>query len=234
MKLRYVFSITCLLLPIVSGSAFAAIDLGAAKRALLEATWPELSLSTDLSNLTGPAGEGMRGESQLKEKLLDVNGIWSQCGIRFVARKLRNVSASELGVTLNPKSQDDLGTIHGAAYPKGHENAIPAMIAGAWNFVDAGFGLYMYGIGWAFTREGGALDRLGAMVSSTQIDQSPAGTLLGHELGHALTLGHSSLSDNVMAGGATLTRDQCEQSRRFVQTSLSMMIVNTSLAHVGN
>lgn len=181
-----------------------------------------ITLRLDVRNLTGPADAGRLAASVLRSRVEAANLVWSQCSIRFTPRSARNVSARDLGVSYEPKSQDDLSRLAGALNPHGFKSAIPLTIAGPWRFYDAGTGLYLTGLGWVFTNQRGALDRIGAMIDSRRVHLPIAGLLIAHELAHALSLPHVAERDNLMGAGGTskLTSDQCRQAREFVSTTL--------------
>jgi hypothetical protein len=178
----------------------------------------------DARNLTGPEGAGALTEEDLRSRVEAANPVWAKCGLRFVPVSAQNVSARALGVAYEPKSQDDLSRHAGALNPNGFDgvDAIPFTIAGPWRFYDSGTGLYLTGLGWAFTSAPGKLDRLGAMVDAQRIHQPVAGLLIAHELAHALSLPHVAESDNLMGPGGTsrLTEAQCRQAREFASTTL--------------
>ena len=190
----------------------------------LDPAWQEIQLRVDVRNLSGPKDVGKLSPDYMLQRVSDTNSVWSQCKIRFVPRTVGNVIASDLHIPYEPKSQDDLGHIAGALNPQGFHNAIPLTFAGPWTFFDQGSGLYLHGLGWVFT-SGNKLDRIGAMIAAQKLSDPHAGALIGHELGHALSLGHSGESDNVMAGGNRLKRDQYMQTRSFSQSVLADFMV---------
>src|SRR5258708_6254271 len=180
---------------------------------------PEIALWVDMKNLVGPAGEQILPVQDLVAKLEETNHIWSQCGIRFVAREVANVKASDLKVPFQPQSQKDLEKILFAVHPNPRvvEGAIPLILAGKWGFYDPQTKLHLSGIGWAVTNNEGKVERLGAMVNAAQLEPGMTGYLIGHELGHALSLEHSAEVGNVMSAGFKFNEAQCQQARRFAE-----------------
>jgi hypothetical protein len=184
---------------------------------------PWIVLRLDVRNVTGPGDSGRLPASDLISRVQAANEVWSQCSIRFTSRSARNVSARDLGVDYEPKSQSDLSRLASALNPHGFKDAIPFTIAGPWHFYDPGTGLYLTGLGWVFTNGSGTLDRIGAMIDSQRVHLPIAGLLIAHELAHALSLPHVAERDNLMGPGGTskLTADQCRRAREFASTTLS-------------
>lgn len=183
-----------------------------------------LEVRLDVTSLVGPAVKEPLVKAEVVSRLAGINKIWSQCGVKFSPRLIQRIEAQALGVTDTPQSQDDLSVIAGKLNPNGFESAIPLTIAGHWKFYDQGSGLNLHGLGWVFVRGDGTLDRIGAMVGVEQARLPHADRLMSHELGHALSLGHSPHEDNVMAGGDRLTLGQCEQVRGFLNGPLNRFL----------
>lgn len=187
--------------------------------------WSEIVLRVDVRNLTGPEGVGTVTDQVMLDRVADASRMWSQCAIRFEARSQANVSAVKLNIPYEPKSVNDLSTIDGALYPSGTGNngAIPLTIAGPWRFVDTGSGLMLFGLGWSFSKDSRPTS-IGAMIGANRLNEPWVAELVGHEIGHALSLSHSPESDNLMAGGKRLKPDQCKQARGYAQTVLAEFI----------
>jgi hypothetical protein len=196
----------------------------------LEKNWAEIPLRVDMRNLTSDGVEGKISEAVLQTKLEAANGVWSQCSIRFIPRKIENVNAKLLEVPYRPQSQGDLSLVHGKIAPGEDHDSIPLTVAGPWTFYDQGSGLYLHGLGWVFLNGNGKPINIGAMIGSNLLGHPQVGSLIGHELGHALSLSHSSLGDNVMAGGNHLTMDQCNQARGFAEQWLTALRVTPAAA----
>lgn len=186
----------------------------------LEPAWEKVSLRVDVRNLIATEAAAKIPEAKLSQRLEEVNLLWSQCSIRFVVRKAENVAAAKVGAPYPPKNEGDLSTIAGALNPHGFDGAIPVTVAGPWNYFDAGTGLFPHGLGWVFTNGNGKVDRIGAMVAAQKLDHETAALVIGHELGHALSLPHVSDPNNLMLGGPSLMREQCVQARRFIEIAL--------------
>jgi hypothetical protein len=204
-------------------SAFAATQAWAIPQPpnlVGDAEW--ITLRLDVRNVTGVSDKGKLAVSDLRSRVGAANEVWSQCEIRFSSRSARNVSARDLGVSYEPKSQSDLSRLAEALNPHGFKEAIPLTIAGPWKFYDPQSGLYLTGLGWEFTTPQGRLDRIGAMIDSQRVHSPIAGLLIAHELAHALSLPHVVETDNLMGPGGTskLTVDQCRQAREFASTVL--------------
>ncbi|MCM2323261.1 MAG: hypothetical protein NDJ90_08355 [Oligoflexia bacterium] len=188
----------------------------------LDPSWTEITLRVDLRNLSEALENGQEigkiAESQLRERLNEVNRIWSQCGLRFAPRVVANVRASSLGVPYQPQSQEDLSRLAAALNPSGF-TALPVTVAGPWTFREGGY--FLTGLGWAFTR-GDRIDRIGAMISATKFFDVSAAPIIAHELAHALSLPHVPEGRNLMGPGGTneLTSEQCRQARRFADAAL--------------
>ncbi len=192
----------------------------------LEPSWPELKLRIDVRNLVGPNEAGKLTVEQLDSRVEANNLVWAQCGIRFIARARINVTAGELGIPYEPKSEEDLSKIAVALNPHGFDGAVPLTVAGPWQFYDPHVGLWLHGLGWVFTL-GQKIDRIGAMVSALRIFLPTGGAIIAHELAHALSLPHVAESDNLMGPGGTntLTLAQCRQARNFSETALADFVV---------
>jgi len=210
----------CLLFLFLASNAWA-IPQPVTPTDLSAASW--ISVRLDVRNITGPAGTGRLEASDLRSRVQAANEVWAQCSIRFTPKSARNVAARDLGVAYEPKSQDDLSRLAGALNPHGFNNAIPFTVAGPWRFYDPQSGLYLTGLGWAFTTDQGVIERIGAMIDSQRVHLPVAGLLIAHELAHALSLPHVTEKDNLMGPGGTskLTPDQCRQARGFAATSLA-------------
>ena len=198
---------------------------------------PLITLRLDIRNLTGPGNEGGRTEAELSRPIEGVNEIWRQCGIRFAARETVNVSAERFNIPYRPASQEDLGRIAEALNPEGfaRADALPLTYAGPWRFFDGGTGVFPTGLGWVFVNADGTLNRIGAMVDATKPHGQYGAEIVGHELGHALSLPDNGISGNLMCGGspAQLTADQCAQARSFARSALLRFVAGEEIASTG-
>jgi hypothetical protein len=192
----------------------------------LAATALLIVLRVDVRNVTGPANAGeLKTWEQVTSALDEVNQIWSACGIRFVSRSAENVSAEALKVPYEPKGQEDLARLESALNPAGHKDSIPVTIAGPWNFYDTLSGFWLHGLGWSFYLPAEKrILRMGAMIGSQRLAEKHGGRLLGHEIGHALSLSHTTQDTLMKVGlemGATLSETECQQARQFSETYLA-------------
>jgi hypothetical protein len=179
----------------------------------------DILIRLDLRNLVAQNNEGQLSDRDFLPIIDGANRHWSQCGIRFVPRSIGNVNVLPLDIPFEPKNQGDLSKIATALNPNGFKGAIPFTIAGRWQVMDNGY--VLLGLGWVFLNSPTEVNRIGAMVDANKLKEKWIGQLAAHELGHALSLSHSGLEDNVMGGGAKLTPEQCAQARGFSQTSLA-------------
>jgi hypothetical protein len=194
----------------------------------LDPNWTKISVRVDVSNLVGPGETGKIPEEDLVSKVGGINEIWSQCALEFVPRTASNISTEKLKIPYGPKSQEDLSKIAEALNPNSSFNGgIPLVVAGPWNFYDAGTGLYLSGLGWVFTGTANRVDRIGAMVDSQKFYRPRGPAIIAHELAHALSLPHIGELKNLMGPGGTddLTRDQCLQARQFTQEKLRTFLL---------
>jgi hypothetical protein len=194
-----------------------------------------LRIRVDLRNLIDQDRQGGVELAQLLAPLTDSNQVWGRCAIQFSPQSFANVSASELRVPYHPQNEGDLSQIAAALNPSGYDGAIPFTIAGKWGFHDAGQGVWLHGLGWAFTDTSGNILRIGAMIGQERLVDPDVGNLIAHELGHTLSLPHSETRGNLMGRGtdmgAQLTFDQCAAARRFAEAHLrGFMVPEISLA----
>lgn len=195
--------------------------------ALLQSEWSTITLRVDVHNMVGPKDAGKLKKGVLRSRLAKANLVWSQCGIQFKPHVVNNVVAADLNVPYVPASQTDLSKIAAALNPNGFHDAIPLTFAGPWNFYDAGTGVYLIGLGWAFMKNPTTIDHIGAMVDATRIFLPQSGLIIAHELGHTLSLPDGGGHDTLMGAGGTqnLTLNQCTQARGFAESALTGFVV---------
>ncbi|MCM2279104.1 MAG: hypothetical protein NDJ89_13595 [Oligoflexia bacterium] len=207
----------------VTGSSAMALPAPPKPLASLDPGWRPITLRVDVRNLTGPEHAGRIEEARLARRLEEVNRVWSQCAVSFVPRSVTNVSAPNLGIPYEPRSQEDLSRIAAALNPSGFP-ALPLTVAGPWGFEEKD-GFRLSGLGWVFTSPRG-IERIGAMISSTKFHDVSAAPIIAHELAHALSLPHVAEPGNLMGPGGTneLTPGQCLQARRFSEVTLGELL----------
>jgi len=187
----------------------------------IEAAWTDVSIRLDVRNLAESDEAGTLPVELMKARVDENNRYWSLCAIKFVPRTVANVSAQKLNIPYPPQSQGELSTLASVLNPNGKfDGAIPFTFAGPWNFYDKQSKLFLHGLGWFFMT-GDKIDHIGAMIASQRIHRPEAPLLMAHELGHALTLGHTSEPDNIMGVGERFSRVQCMQARAFALTALA-------------
>lgn len=219
-------SISLLIAVLFSGAAAQAMPIPATALPTLASGWKPISLRVDVKNLMDDDSNHRIADELLVDRMKLVNNTWSQCAIRFLVRSTGNVSSKDLKVKFNPTSQGDLSELAHALNPKGFKGAIPVTVAGPWSFFDPNTGVFPFGLGWVFpgNTEKDPVSRIGAMISIKKIHGDDAGLIIAHELGHALSLGHSADGENLMLGGPKLVREQCDQARGFAERFLAEFI----------
>jgi hypothetical protein len=187
---------------------------------------PELRLELAVGELIEkPGSRVLLNRRRIRELVTGLNEIWGSCGIRFRAsQSVVRVSAGTL--PFYPRTQDDLSKIASRFHPSQYRRGrVPLTLAGDWSRLEPSGGMKLHGLGWAFysPREDEApwrIERIGAFVAREQISSEGFFKLAAHELGHALSLGHSADPSNVMAGGDQLTAEQCAQVRTFIERAV--------------
>ncbi len=180
-----------------------------------------------LSEILPPAETGtgpLLTKPRTRQFLQGLNQIWAACDVVFRADS-QVLSIYESAETpYKPRTQEDLSRIAGYLHPRAFQKgSVPFTLAGNWSELEPSDGLKLHGLGWAFYVESGVpwkIDRMGAFVGAEHFGTERFVRLAAHEIGHALTLGHSTQMQNVMGRGDQLEPAQCLQVRRFIRLAI--------------
>ena len=180
-----------------------------------------------LSELLPPAASGTKPQltkQRTRQFLQGLNRIWSTCDVAFTADSNVLSVYESADTPYKPRTQEDLSRIASRLHPQAfRKGSVPFTLAGNWSELEPTDGLKLHGLGWAFYVESSVpwkIDRMGAFVGAEHFGTERFVRLAAHEIGHALTLGHSTQMQNVMGRGDQLEPAQCLRVRRFIRLAI--------------